>query len=75
MTAGLQKMKGGIKEEVFTVQQACEMLGLTALSFNPDESNDPLLISFLLIHFRGEEENEIKGRMKVMTRINNPEGD
>lgn len=45
---------------MFTVHQACEMLGLTALSVNPDESNDPLLISTHLIHLSGEEENEIK---------------
>lgn len=52
-------------EEVFIIQQACEM-GLDALSVNPDERDDPLLISSHLIHFSSEEENEIKGKSKVI---------
>ncbi len=45
------------------------MLGLAAFSMNLDESDDPLLISTHLIHFSGEEENEIKGKRKVIRRV------
>lgn len=50
------------------------MLEPTALSMNSDESDDRLLISTYLIHFSGEEENEIKGKRKVIRRIHKPEG-
>lgn len=45
-----------------------EVEGLPSTSI-PHESNGPLLISLLLIQFRGEEESKIKRKRKVMRRM------
>lgn len=56
------------------LHQANEMLGLTVLPMNPDEGDDPLLIVSHLIHLGDEEENEIRGKRKVMSRAHKPKG-
>lgn len=56
-------VKMGIKENVFTSQEAYKMLALSSMS--PEESDEHLLFSTHLIYLSSEEENEIKMRKTV----------
>lgn len=64
----------GLRKEVFTVQQACEMLDRLPSPWILMKAMILLLISSHLIHSSAEE-NEIKGKRNVMRRIHKAEGD